>query len=298
MRRLALALLAGTSLLGLASAASAADLAVRKAPPPPPPPPVWSWSGFYIGAHVGGAWSTVETTSSTSLPGGGTPPRHPALVAQPERVPRRRAGRLQLAGRRDRARRRGPVELDRPGRHRALPDPPPLLDPDRLDRHVGRPHRRHRRQGTALRQGRHRLVREHLQRESQHPLVSTTSSRPRSATRAPGRCSGPASSMPSLRTGLRRSSTTTSTSTSRDTCSRSAVWIAPLGHLGRRGHRSETAPGQGRRQLPLRLGPRQRSGDGEILIGESPIIPCTPNGRPKPPARLGSIYCQADTRLS
>ncbi len=60
MRRLALALLAGTSLLGLASAASAADLAVRKAPPPPPPP-VWSWSGFYIGAHVGGAWGTVET---------------------------------------------------------------------------------------------------------------------------------------------------------------------------------------------------------------------------------------------
>ena len=62
MRRLALALLAGTSLLGLASVASAADLAVRKAPPPPPPPPIWSWSGFYIGAHVGGAWSTVETT--------------------------------------------------------------------------------------------------------------------------------------------------------------------------------------------------------------------------------------------
>ena len=61
MRRLALALLAGTSLLGLASVASAADLAIRKAPPPPPPPPIWSWSGFYIGAHVGGAWSTVES---------------------------------------------------------------------------------------------------------------------------------------------------------------------------------------------------------------------------------------------
>jgi outer membrane immunogenic protein len=56
MRRIALALLASTSLLGLASVAEAADLAVRKAPPPPPPP-LWSWTGFYVGAHVGAGWS-------------------------------------------------------------------------------------------------------------------------------------------------------------------------------------------------------------------------------------------------
>jgi outer membrane immunogenic protein len=63
MRRIALGLLAGTSMLGLASAAYAADLArpAYKAPPPPPPP-IFSWTGFYIGAHVGGAWGTTEST--------------------------------------------------------------------------------------------------------------------------------------------------------------------------------------------------------------------------------------------
>jgi outer membrane immunogenic protein len=60
MRRFALALLASTSLLGLASVAEAADLAIRKAPPPPPPPLVWSWTGFYLGAHVGAGWSRKE----------------------------------------------------------------------------------------------------------------------------------------------------------------------------------------------------------------------------------------------
>ena len=63
MRRIALALLASTSLLGLASVAEAADLAVRKAPPPPPPPPLWSWTGFYIGAHVGAGWARNEFTT-------------------------------------------------------------------------------------------------------------------------------------------------------------------------------------------------------------------------------------------
>jgi outer membrane immunogenic protein len=63
MRRIALALLASTSLLGLASVAEAADLAVRKAPPPPPPP-LWSWTGFYIGAHVGAGWSRQDWARS------------------------------------------------------------------------------------------------------------------------------------------------------------------------------------------------------------------------------------------
>jgi opacity protein-like surface antigen len=40
--------------LSAAGAADAADLPV-KAPPPEPPPPVWSWTGFYIGGHIGGA---------------------------------------------------------------------------------------------------------------------------------------------------------------------------------------------------------------------------------------------------
>lgn len=57
MRRITLGLLAATSLMGLATAASAADLRLKA---PPPPPPVWSWTGFYIGGHVGAGWGTTE----------------------------------------------------------------------------------------------------------------------------------------------------------------------------------------------------------------------------------------------
>jgi outer membrane immunogenic protein len=47
--------------LMLAAPASAADMPV-KARPLPPPPPVFSWTGFYVGAHLGGAWGTTEST--------------------------------------------------------------------------------------------------------------------------------------------------------------------------------------------------------------------------------------------
>ena len=55
-------LLLGTmALIGLlsAGAAQAADMPVKAAPVAAPPP--FSWTGFYIGAHVGGAWGTVES---------------------------------------------------------------------------------------------------------------------------------------------------------------------------------------------------------------------------------------------
>jgi outer membrane immunogenic protein len=52
------------------SIASAADLAYRKAPPPPAP--VSSWTGLYIGAHVGTGWGTTESEiNSVSGFGGG-----------------------------------------------------------------------------------------------------------------------------------------------------------------------------------------------------------------------------------
>jgi outer membrane immunogenic protein len=56
--------LLGTTTLAallLAGAAQAADLP-RKAPGPVPyaPPPFFSWTGFYIGAHVGAGWGTKE----------------------------------------------------------------------------------------------------------------------------------------------------------------------------------------------------------------------------------------------
>jgi outer membrane immunogenic protein len=41
--------------LGMSSLSQAADMPV-KAPPPPPPPP-FSWTGFYLGGNIGGAWA-------------------------------------------------------------------------------------------------------------------------------------------------------------------------------------------------------------------------------------------------
>jgi outer membrane immunogenic protein len=61
MRRTIIGLLATTGLVALATAASAADIPV-KARPLPPPAPVFSWTGFYFGAHLGGAWGTTEST--------------------------------------------------------------------------------------------------------------------------------------------------------------------------------------------------------------------------------------------
>src|SRR6516165_9635953 len=43
----------------------AADLAVKS--PLPPPIPVFSWTGFYIGANIGGAWANNSWTDSLFL---------------------------------------------------------------------------------------------------------------------------------------------------------------------------------------------------------------------------------------
>jgi outer membrane immunogenic protein len=47
-------------LLATTVAASAADMAVKARPIMPAP--VWSWTGFYFGAHVGAGWGTTEST--------------------------------------------------------------------------------------------------------------------------------------------------------------------------------------------------------------------------------------------
>jgi outer membrane immunogenic protein len=59
MKRLLLTTVALTALV--AGPAMAADLSrpLYKAPPPPPPP-VWSWTGCYIGGHVGGLWARKD----------------------------------------------------------------------------------------------------------------------------------------------------------------------------------------------------------------------------------------------
>src|SRR3954464_12635935 len=56
MKKLAIAAVAGSALLTGIVTASAADMAV-KAAPIPMAPAAFSWTGFYIGGNVGGAWT-------------------------------------------------------------------------------------------------------------------------------------------------------------------------------------------------------------------------------------------------
>jgi outer membrane immunogenic protein len=71
MKRTLLAGIAGLAIVASAPA-HAADLRVRRPPPPPPPVvapvPVFSWTGCYIGANVGGAWTR---DSDGGIAGGG-----------------------------------------------------------------------------------------------------------------------------------------------------------------------------------------------------------------------------------
>ena len=61
-----ISLLIGICAAALAAApAVAADLPV-KAPPAPAPVPVFSWTGFYIGANIGGAWSHSTVTDAVT----------------------------------------------------------------------------------------------------------------------------------------------------------------------------------------------------------------------------------------
>jgi outer membrane immunogenic protein len=65
------------------SIANAADLPVRKAPPPAPPP-VFSWTGFYIGAHVGAGWGTTESEITSVTVGGVAAPGFVLPLSQTE----------------------------------------------------------------------------------------------------------------------------------------------------------------------------------------------------------------------
>jgi outer membrane immunogenic protein len=52
-----------------ATSASAADLRAPVYKAPPPPPAIFSWTGFYIGGHVGGVFGDKDWTDVTTLPG-------------------------------------------------------------------------------------------------------------------------------------------------------------------------------------------------------------------------------------
>jgi outer membrane immunogenic protein len=66
MSKLFRAIISASALLVGTIAANAADLRV-KAPPRPVAPPPFSWSGFYIGGNLGGAWSHGTWTDSLFL---------------------------------------------------------------------------------------------------------------------------------------------------------------------------------------------------------------------------------------
>jgi outer membrane immunogenic protein len=68
MRRLAVAGAAALSVAAFANGASAADLPMYTKAPPVMVAPVYNWSGFYIGANGGGAWSR-ECYTVTSVAG-------------------------------------------------------------------------------------------------------------------------------------------------------------------------------------------------------------------------------------
>ncbi len=69
MKRL---LIATTALTALASAAFAADIPARSYSKAPAMLPVYNWTGFYLGANLGGAWTNDLTgTSTAGFIGGG-----------------------------------------------------------------------------------------------------------------------------------------------------------------------------------------------------------------------------------
>ncbi len=71
MRQTTTLFAAAALLAGFAQSASAADLPIRKAPPPPLP--VFSWTGVYIGVHVGAGWGTKEWDQFINVPGVAVP---------------------------------------------------------------------------------------------------------------------------------------------------------------------------------------------------------------------------------
>lgn len=67
MRKLFLATAALSVLLATSMAAKAADVTARPAPYAPPAPiymPQFSWTGFYLGGNIGGAWAHRDVTDT------------------------------------------------------------------------------------------------------------------------------------------------------------------------------------------------------------------------------------------
>src|SRR6266540_3652446 len=73
MRKLLHTSAAVAAQLTLLMAANAADVGVRPQPYTPPPayvPPPFSWTGFYLGGNIGGAWANHDVTDTFFIGGG------------------------------------------------------------------------------------------------------------------------------------------------------------------------------------------------------------------------------------
>jgi outer membrane immunogenic protein len=68
---------AAAILIATTAAGAAADMAVKA--PYIAAAPVWSWTGFYVGAHAGAGWGTTESTLTSTT----TPPNPPVAVNFP-----------------------------------------------------------------------------------------------------------------------------------------------------------------------------------------------------------------------
>jgi outer membrane immunogenic protein len=78
MKKLTLALAAATVLISAPALAADLRMPVKA---PVVAPPIFSWSGFYIGAHVGGGWGTKDWEFTDVFIGGVAVPLVPPLPA-------------------------------------------------------------------------------------------------------------------------------------------------------------------------------------------------------------------------
>jgi outer membrane immunogenic protein len=72
MRRLSITVIAAACTVLFTQSASAADMAV-KAPVYKAPPAVLSWTGFYVGAELGGEWAHTTWTTTSLIDGDALP---------------------------------------------------------------------------------------------------------------------------------------------------------------------------------------------------------------------------------
>jgi len=64
---LRIGILASAAVLAVTTGSLAADLPTMKGPPPAPVAPVFTWTGFYIGANVGGAWGSTNFEDNNAI---------------------------------------------------------------------------------------------------------------------------------------------------------------------------------------------------------------------------------------